>query len=88
MILGKGNLKLHTEDQCLCSARKENCFDLRNNIAEDCVANISSHVRQGACCVFSVQYRDNMGFSSTNKYLQIQRSLILDKGVAVSEVLI
>lgn len=78
MILGKGHLKRRTEDQWLWSARKENGFDLRSNIAEDCMANISSHVQQGVCCVLSVQYRDNMGFSSTNKYLQI-RPLILDK---------
>lgn len=52
------------------------------------MANISSRVWQGMCCVLSAQYRDNTGFSSTNKYLQIQRPLILDKGVAVLEVLI
>lgn len=88
MVLGKGNFKLHTEDLCLCPATKENCFDLRNSNTEDCMANISSHTQQGVCCVLLVQYRDNLSVSSINKYLQIQMSLILDKGVAVLEVLI
>lgn len=52
------------------------------------MANISSHTQQGVCRVLLVQYRDNTSFSSTNKYLQIQMSLILDKRVAVLEVLI
>lgn len=56
MILEKENLKLHTEERCLCSASKENCFDIRNNIAEERMANIALHVQQGAYCVLSVQH--------------------------------
>lgn len=82
MILAKGNVKLHTEDQCLYSASRENCFDLRHNIAEDGTANISSHAQQGQCCVLSVQRRATMGSSSINTRL----SLILDKVVAGLEV--
>lgn len=75
MVLGEWNLKLHTEEQCLCSASKENCFDLRNNILS--IANNSSHVQWGVCYAPSVLYRDNTSFSSTNKHLQ---TLILYNG--------
>lgn len=85
MVLEEGNSKLHTEEQCLSSASKENCFDLRNNILS--IANNSSHVQWGVCCATSVLCRDSTSLSSTNKHLQMQRALILYKGVAVSEVL-
>lgn len=42
-----------------------------------------SHVQQAVCCVPSVLFRDTMNSSSTNKYLQIWRSPILDNQAAI-----